>query len=188
MKLVIENMIRLFVRFILLIILCCFQLSIIPVSASPVIFDQDHHICISEIYTYDEIESSAHVEVDHTAGLSQVLSVKEVRADHEVLAGVASVVTKGGKSVLSAGELARIENAATRINKPITVVGSRASGKAGAYSDWDYVIEGLNSKNWSKIKNSLPGSRSILDNTPRNIDIFKGPVNPNLPHITINPR
>ncbi|MGS2765232.1 DUF6443 domain-containing protein [Sinomicrobium sp. M5D2P9] len=98
------------------------------------------------------------------------------------------VATKGGKSVLSAGELARIENAATRINKPITVVGSRASGKAGAYSDWDYVIEGLNSKNWSKIKNSLPGSRSILDNTPRNIDIFKGPVNPNLPHITIYPR
>jgi hypothetical protein len=82
----------------------------------------------------------------------------------------------------------RIENAATRIKKPITVVGSRAEGSAGAYSDWDYVIEGLNSKGWSKIKNSLPGSRSILDNTPRNIDIFKGPLNPNLPHIIIYPR
>jgi hypothetical protein len=91
-------------------------------------------------------------------------------------------------NVLSKSQTLRIENAATRINKPITVVGSRASGKAGAYSDWDYVIEGLNSKNWSKIKNSLPGSRSILDNTPRNIDIFKGPVNPNLPYITIYPR
>jgi RHS repeat-associated protein len=97
-------------------------------------------------------------------------------------------VAKTGGYVLSKAELLRIENAATRINKPITVVGSRASGKAGAYSDWDYVIEGLNSKSWSKIKNSLPGSRSILDNTPRNIDIFKGPVNPNLPHITIYPR
>jgi hypothetical protein len=93
-----------------------------------------------------------------------------------------------GSSILAKDELLRIENAATRINKPITVVGSRANGTAGAYSDWDYVIPGLNSRNWSKIKNSLPGSRSIMDNTPRNIDIFKGPVNPNLPHITIYPR
>jgi len=66
----------------------------------------------------------------------------------------------------------RIENAATRIGKPITVVGSRAKGTAGAFSDWDYVIEGLNNKSWKQIKNSLPGSKSILDNTPRNIDIF----------------
>ncbi len=101
---------------------------------------------------------------------------------------VEAAVAKEGSNLLSKAELLRIENAATRINKPITVVGSRASGKAGAYSDWDYVIEGLNSRSWSKIKNSLPGSRSILDNTPRNIDIFKGPVNPNLPHITIYPR
>ena len=95
---------------------------------------------------------------------------------------------KTSTNVLSKGELLRIENAATRINKPITVVGSRAKGTAGAYSDWDYVIPGLNSKNWSTIKNSLPGARSVLDNTPRNIDIFKGPVNTNLPHITIYPR
>lgn len=95
---------------------------------------------------------------------------------------------KGGGNVLSKGELLRIENAATRINKPITVVGSRAKGTAGAYSDWDYVIPGLNSKNWSTIKNSLPGSRSVLDNTPRNIDIFKGPLDVTKPHIIINPR
>ncbi len=102
--------------------------------------------------------------------------------------GAKSSAAKTSTNVLSKGELLRIENAATRINKPITVVGSRAKGTAGTYSDWDYVIEGLNSRNWSKIKNSLPGSRSILDNTPRNIDIFKGPVNSNLPHITIYPR
>jgi RHS repeat-associated protein len=89
---------------------------------------------------------------------------------------------------LSKGDYLRIQNAATRINKPITVVGSRAKGTAGAFSDWDYVIPGLNSKNWSTIKNSIPGARSVLDNTPRNIDIFKGPVNNNLPHITIYPR
>lgn len=91
-------------------------------------------------------------------------------------------------SVISKGDYLRIQNAATKINKPITVVGSRASGTAKAYSDWDYVISGLNSRNWSTIKNSLPGSRSILDNTPRNIDIFKGPLDVTKPHIIINPR
>jgi RHS repeat-associated protein len=107
--------------------------------------------------------------------------IKEVKAVGEVAATAET-------SVLSGGEFLRIENAATRIDKPITVVGSRASGTAGAYSDWDYVIENLNSKDWSKIKNSLPGSSSTLNNTTKNIDIFKGPVNPALPNITINPR
>lgn len=80
------------------------------------------------------------------------------------LVPIGKVATLGGKiiskaaaktstNVLSKGELLRIGNAATRINKPITVVGSRAKGTAGAYSDWDYVIPGLNSKNWSTIKN-----------------------------------
>jgi len=96
--------------------------------------------------------------------------------------------SKIGMNVLSEGELLRIENAATRIGKPITVVGSRAAGTAGAYSDWDYVIPGLSSKNWSTIKNSLPGSRSVFDNIPRNIDIFKNPVDITKPYIIINPR
>jgi len=51
------------------------------------------------------------------------------------------------------------------------------------------MIEGgLNSRNWSKIKNSIPGAKSTIDNTPRNIDIFTGSVNKSKPHITINPR
>ena len=95
---------------------------------------------------------------------------------------------KGGKSLLSAGELARIENAATRIGKPINVVGSRASGTAKATSDWDYVIEGLTNKQWKQIKNSLPGAPSRIDNLPRMIDIFKGPVDPTKPFITIFPK
>lgn len=81
----------------------------------------------------------------------------------------------------------RIQNAATRINKSINVVGSRATGKAGPNSDWDYVIEDINSNNWDKIKNSLPGARSTMDNTHRNIDLFRGPLDPTKPHITINP-
>lgn len=103
--------------------------------------------------------------------------------------GDAAKGAKYSKGVLSASELLRIENAATRIGKPITVVGSRASGTAKAFSDWDYVIEGgLNSKNWSKIKNSLPGAKSTIDNMARNIDIFTGAVRTELPHITVLPR
>ena len=94
---------------------------------------------------------------------------------------------KGGINVLSKGELLRIKNAAIRINKPINVVGSRAAGKAGAYSDWDYVIEGINRRSWNKIKNSLPGARSVLDNTPKKIDLFRGSLNSQKPHITIYP-
>jgi hypothetical protein len=94
------------------------------------------------------------------------------------------------RGLISRGDFLRIQNAATRIKKAITLVGSRASGKAGANSDWDYVIQGglKNSKEWSKLKNSLPGARSILDRTSRNIDILPGPVKPNKPHITIFPR
>lgn len=73
-----------------------FQSGIIPVSASPIIFDQDHHTDISETYIYDEIESSAYVEGGLTTGLSRVLLVKEVRPDYEVLGAVASVAAKGG--------------------------------------------------------------------------------------------
>jgi hypothetical protein len=105
----------------------------------------------------------------------------------------------GGANVLSKSEYLRIQNAATRINKPITVVGSRATpGKVsngintvtGSISDWDYIIGGgiKNSREWSKIKNSLPGAKSTIDNIPRMIDIHKGPVWPGYPSITIYPR
>lgn len=77
-----------------MMILICFQLSVIPALASSIIFDQGHHTGISEIYTYDENEILLCVEADHIGGLSRVLSIKEVRSDHEVLAGVASVAAK----------------------------------------------------------------------------------------------
>lgn len=88
--------------------------------------------------------------------------------------------------VISAGDFLRIENAATKIKQPITVVGSRARGEAKAFSDWDYVIEGLTHKEWKSLKNFLPGSKSLLDITPRNIDIFEK-LDPTKPYITINP-
>uniref|UniRef100_UPI0025E705D1 RHS repeat-associated core domain-containing protein n=1 Tax=uncultured Bacteroides sp. TaxID=162156 RepID=UPI0025E705D1 len=104
-----------------------------------------------------------------------------------------SAVAKGGtkgisKNLLDVKDVLRIENAATKIGKPIHVVGSRASGKATAYSDWDYVIEGLTNKNWKSIKNSLPGAKSIIDNVPRNIDIIREPLDITKPYIKINPK
>jgi hypothetical protein len=56
--------------------------SIVDAIANPIIFSQDHHIGISEVYTYNEIESSVLAEDGHIDGLSRVLSVKEVRPDH----------------------------------------------------------------------------------------------------------
>jgi RHS repeat-associated protein len=110
------------------------------------------------------------------------------KAATTVRVNTASEAAESTSSPLTKGETKRIENAATRINEPITVVGSRASGTATANSDWDYVIKNVNSKGWDKIKNSLPGSKSVIDNTKHNIDLFKGSVRTNEPHITIKPR
>lgn len=96
-------------------------------------------------------------------------------------------IIKSERDLITRGEYQRIENAATRINKPITLVGSRASGKAKAYSDWDYVIEDMSNKEWKAVRNSLPGSPSRIDNMPRMIDIFKQ-LDPSKPHFTIYPR
>ncbi len=89
---------------------------------------------------------------------------------------------------IAEGGISRIQNAADRINKPIHVVGSRASGKASETSDFDYVIEGMTSKQWDKVKNSLPGAPSRADNLPRRIDVFRGGVDPTKPHITVSPK
>jgi len=41
-----------------LAVLFAFQVTIISISANPIILDQGHQVNISETYTYDEIESS----------------------------------------------------------------------------------------------------------------------------------
>jgi hypothetical protein len=81
-------------RTILVLAAFC-QISIISVSASPINLGQDHLIGISEVYTYDEIESSVSVEVDRTGRLRRVLSKGKVESDREVLADVARVAAKG---------------------------------------------------------------------------------------------
>lgn len=70
----------------------------------------------------------------------------------------------------------------------LTVVGSRVRGTAKANADWDYVIPNMTNKEWKKIKNSLPGAPSRIDNVGRNIDIFKGVVDQTEPNIVIKPK
>jgi hypothetical protein len=98
-----------------------------------------------------------------------------------------NLVDDATKVGLTSGEIRRIENAATRINKDINLVGSRAKGTATAISDWDYAIDGLTNKEWKKIKNALPGSPSRIDNMPRMIDIFKD-LDKTKPFIKFSPK
>ena len=133
-----------------------------------------------------KIELSLKSQIQHSnviEGETKLIPVKTLEN------GIKTIRIETNTSVkLSNAELLRIQNAANRIGRPITVVGSRAAGNAGPYSDWDYVIEkGLNSKEWSKIKNSIPGAKSFIDNTPRGIDIFDGNINRSKPYIKIYP-
>lgn len=85
------------------------------------------------------------------------------------------------------GGYLRIKNAAMRINKTIYLVGSRAAGTHQAHSDFDYIIPTIKSKEWTKIKNSLPGAKIPQDNVPNRIDLLKVSVDLSRPHIKINP-
>lgn len=146
----------------------------------------------SVISTVNPIGSTVYTVVKASNG--QEVSISDVAfSAMEIIPVVGGVgkgtkVVKAANVVLETGDLLRIENAATRIGKPINVVGSRASGTAGAMSDWDYVIEGLNSRSWSKIKNSLPGAKSTIDNTLRNIDLIRTPLDKTKPYITVYPK
>ncbi|QMU69865.1 nucleotidyltransferase domain-containing protein [Streptacidiphilus sp. P02-A3a] len=86
---------------------------------------------------------------------------------------------------LTGSEIARIQNAANRIGKPISVVGSRATGAAGPTSDWDFVIEGINSRVRHSVASSLPSADVTLGVGARQ-DIFSNLI-PELPYITFNP-
>jgi predicted nucleotidyltransferase len=81
----------------------------------------------------------------------------------------------------------RIKNAAMRINKTIYLVGSRAAGTHHSYSDFDYIIPTIRSKEWTKIKNSLPGAKIPQDNLPNRIDLLKVSLDLTKPYIRINP-
>ena len=87
---------------------------------------------------------------------------------------------------IAANEATRIQNAANRIGRPISLVGSRASGNASGYSDWDYVITGINSGTKHSMSSSLPrGATELVYGCQ--IDIFTGILDDTAPFITFNP-
>jgi len=85
------------------------------------------------------------------------------------------------------GGIRRIRNAAIRINRTIYLVGSRASGTYHADSDFDYLIPGLKSREWQKIKNSLPGARSRRDDLPNRIELIRLDIDLERPHYKVEP-
>ena len=101
----------------------------------------------------------------------------------------AGPVAGGGARLenLSASEITRIQNAATRTRTQVTVVGSRAQGTARANSDWDYLLpEGTRGSTRHSLRSSLPeGPRGLGE--PRNQDFFLEPLDPSKPHITFTP-
>lgn len=117
--------------------------------------------------------------------------VEAVEGGVQAAGAVAGPLVGGGAKLsnLTTGERRRIQNAANRIGKPISLVGGRAA-KAGGRSvnaDWDYVIEGINAKKRNSVSGSLPGAKSVRDGTRNLVDWQPGPVNPEVPHITFLP-
>lgn len=110
-----------------LTVLFTFQVNAPSASANPIILEQIHHTGTSEIYLYNEIESSVRAKDDSTSGLSRVLSVKGVRPDHEVLAGVASVAAKGVTT--ADGFLFRGFTVKTPVNIPVQRFGNMSLGR-----------------------------------------------------------
>jgi len=96
----------------------------------------------------------------------------------------------GGGAKLShikPSEARRIQNAATRIGKPIHLVGSRAGGTATLASDWDYIIMGASGRERHSIVNSLPGAALRDEGIPNTVDFLSGPLDAVRPYITFLP-
>lgn len=106
-----------------------------------------------------------------------------------------SVGAGANLSNISGSVMARIQNAANRIGKPISLVGSRTLGPRtdanpkgfGHESDWDYVITGINSRTRHSVSSSLPMGDVTLG-VGRRQDIFTGPLDTTRPHITFYPQ
>ncbi len=101
---------------------------------------------------------------------------------------------------LSSAATQRIQNAANRTQQEITVIGSRASGKASSISDWDYIMSGKSSQRHSA-RSSVPrGTQGGEINSMGNetgIDVWQNynpnapnysTLNPNEPHIIFRPQ
>nr|WP_255682838.1 RHS repeat-associated core domain-containing protein [Dyella sp. 2HG41-7] len=92
----------------------------------------------------------------------------------------------GSPDFLTPGEIARIQNAANRIGRPINLVGSRATGTAGPNSDWDYVVD-ANAPTRNSVSRSLPGAGNLSEGVRPNLDVFNGQVNSGAPYVQFTP-
>ncbi|MFF7839939.1 polymorphic toxin-type HINT domain-containing protein [Streptomyces ossamyceticus] len=136
-----------------------------------------HNLTVADFHTYHVL-----------AGATPVLV-------HNSTACGPSVGAGANLANLSGAERTRIQNAANRIGRPISVVGSRTLGPRSSSnpkgwhgeSDWDYVITGVNSRTKHSVSSSLPKADVTLG-VGRRQDIFTGPLDPSRPHITFYPQ
>ena len=77
--------------------------------------------------------------------------------------------------VISPSDARRIQNAANRTHQNITVIGSRANGTAGPYSDWDYIMSGNSAQRHSAASSVPCGLCGGANNS--GIDIFSSYAN-----------
>jgi len=85
----------------------------------------------------------------------------------------------------------RIQAISDKYNLEITVVGSRAKGTAHEYSDWDYIIQGGNSKSRSSALFQLPKNPKAAKGgeTRAGSEELKGvAVDESLPSINFSPK
>lgn len=102
--------------------------------------------------------------------------------------GIERVVVGNGAdlSKVIGQDQAAIQSAATRIGKPISLVGSRATGNISMASDYDYVVAGATKEDLAILRKALP-SGYTGPGEPPGIDIFTRGLQPGLPYITFNP-
>lgn len=105
-------------------------------------------------------------------GTSSIRSRRTVRSRVFRLGRGDAVALVGQACALTGSERTRIQNVANRFGKPVSVVGSRAKGTPHPESDWDYVIPGINSRNKSRVRTSLPAGDVTLGPPRARSDIF----------------
>ena len=94
--------------------------------------------------------------------------------------GSGRLAHEGGDALIAGAE--RIQRFANKHGVEVSVVGSRASGTAGAASDYDYVITGGNAKVRAAARRELPrgqaGGELDANGRETGIDVFNGNVEP----------
>ncbi|WP_434520138.1 RHS repeat-associated core domain-containing protein [Methylosinus sporium] len=123
-----------------------------------------------------------------SAGISGLRSLSRL--------GVAAegIVIERNLGSLTTGEALRIQSFADKYGITVNVVGSRAKGTAGPFSDFDYILgdAGATSKLRGYARQQLPrglsGGEIGSDGIGTGIDVFKAPIDRTLPYIPFDPK